>query len=161
MNGSHTPYYTNDVSPEFLRDQNTPAHTAEHAEVVSEDTAARARAHADYLMAHPCVGIYRIATEGSQTRDGGVVNQTGSTMTFLLDNGEEIRAAHKGDTVTYPDGSSARISTGAGVQYRDLALVGSRLSNGDEIINTRQSGALILARDGAALGDDFLPPITS
>ncbi|WP_256874089.1 hypothetical protein [Pseudomonas umsongensis] len=40
-----------------------------------------------------------------------------------------------------------------------MALVGSRLCNGDEIINTLQGGFLLVGRDGVAMAEDFLPSI--
>ncbi|MCY1300981.1 hypothetical protein D9M70_505700 [compost metagenome] len=65
-----------------------------------------------------------------------------------------------GDVVDYPDGSQAEIITGAGQQgqsgERSAALVGSRLSNGDEIIGTLQGCALIAQRDGVPMANDFL-----
>ncbi|WP_223593721.1 hypothetical protein [Pseudomonas sp. A-R-19] len=40
-----------------------------------------------------------------------------------------------------------------------LALVGSRLCNGDEIINTLQGSYLLVAREGVSMAEDFLPSI--
>jgi hypothetical protein len=59
----------------------------------------------------------------------------------------------------YADGSTARIVTGAGEGNSHVALVGSVLSNGDEIINTPQGALLLIAREGVPMADDFLPAI--
>jgi hypothetical protein len=110
-------------------------------------------------IAHPPIAIYRVATEGSQTRNGGVIQQATSPMAFTLGNGQQVRAARKGDVVVYADGSTAQIVTGAGQANSNIALVGSYLSNGDEIINTLQDGMLIVMRKGVTLGKDFLPAV--
>lgn len=62
--------------------------------------------------------------------------------------------------MTYPDGSSARIITSAGFagmyQGRGIALVGSLLDNGDEIISTPQQHGYMVTREGIQPGADFL-----
>jgi hypothetical protein len=70
-----------------------------------------------------------------------------------------VRAAQKGDCVLYPDGRTAQIVTGAGQDYDHAALVGSRLCNGDEIINTLQGGFLLVGREGVPMAEDFLPSV--
>jgi hypothetical protein len=70
---------------------------------------------------------------------------------------QKVPAAQKSDYVVYADGSTAQIVTGAGQGNSDLALVGSRLCNGDEIINTLQGGYLFIAREGVTIAEDFLP----
>ncbi|MDD0997831.1 hypothetical protein M5G20_18445 [Pseudomonas sp. TNT2022 ID1044] len=58
------------------------------------------------------------------------------------------------------DGTTAQIVTGAGQGNSDLALVGSRLCKGDEIINTPQGAYLFIAREGVSIAEDFLPSTT-
>lgn len=111
------------------------------------------------MEAHPARAIYRFATEGSQTRDGGVVQQATSPLEFTLESGRKVRAAQKGDYVLYADRRTAQIVTGAGQENSDVALVGSRLCNGDEIINTLQGGCLLVGREGVPMAEDFLPSI--
>lgn len=81
-----------------------------------------------------------MAAEGSLTARGGVVKVTDNSRLMDFGNGETARIAVEGDCVTYPDGRSARIVSGAGSKAthkdRGLALVGSLLDNGDEIIST-------------------------
>ncbi|MCK8688050.1 hypothetical protein M1M10_32120, partial [Pseudomonas umsongensis] len=78
---------------------------------------------------------------------------------FKLESGLSVRVALKGDYVRYADGSTAQIITGAGQANNDVALVGSVLSNGDEIINTPQGGYVFIAREGVSMVEDFLPAI--
>ncbi|EJL01523.1 hypothetical protein PflQ2_5255 [Pseudomonas fluorescens Q2-87] len=59
----------------------------------------------------------------------------------------------------YADGSTARIVTAAGEANSNIALVGSRLSNGDEIINTLQRRFFIIVREGVPMAEDFLPAL--
>jgi uncharacterized Zn-binding protein involved in type VI secretion len=77
---------------------------------------------------------YRFATIDALTERGGRV----STASKIRICGLGI--ARVGDVVTYPDGSEAIIIDGAGnastIGNRAAALVGSRLSNGDRIIET-------------------------
>ena len=70
-----------------------------------------------------------------------------------------MRVAQKGDYAVYADGSTAQIVTGAGQDNSHWALVGSRLSNGDEIIDTPQGLVLLVVREGVPMPDDFLPSI--
>lgn len=94
-----------------------------------------------------------------KTRDGGVIHQATAPIAFTLDSGRKVYAAQKGDYVVYDDGRKAQIVTGAGQGNSHLALVGSRLCNGDEIINTLQGGFLLFAREGVPMAQDFLPSI--
>jgi hypothetical protein len=77
---------------------------------------------------------YRFITIGSRTERGGRVS-TGRAGTLA---GLEIACV--GDIVTYSDGAEVVIMDGAGhaATFNDspCALVGSRLSNGDRIIET-------------------------
>ncbi|MEX6665653.1 hypothetical protein [Pseudomonas sp. W2-17] len=157
MNTSLAPMYTNEVTGDFLQSLDTPTFTSEQIAGFHEKAAAVIRKNEAYCLAHPPIGIYRLATEGSQTRNGGIVQETQSTITCTLENGEQVRVAHKGDCVRYPDGSTAHIITGAGHSNSHIALVGSRLCNGDDIINTPQPHVLFVARQGVPLADDFLP----
>jgi len=104
--------------------------------------------------------IYRLATQGSRTRKGGVIRQASAPLTITLDDGQVVRVAQTGDYAEYPDGSRAHIISGAGaqgqLQDQAIALVGSALSNGDEIIDTPQNTVLISKQQGVPMADDFL-----
>lgn len=87
-------------------------------------------------------GIFAVATEGARTRWGGEV-VTASAHTMI----DGRRVTTVGDTVRYPDGSEATISSGAGASANDsghvLALVGSHVDNGDYVIWTPNAGLSI------------------
>ena len=159
MHSSLEAHYTNEISHEALRHLDDLYLEPRLLEGYGEDVAAFVCRQKAFVEAHPPIAIYRVATEGSQTRDGGTIQQVSSSLTFTLDNGWKVRAAQKGDEVVYADGSTARIITGAGKNNSDIALVGSRLSNGDEIINTLQKRFMIIVREGVPMAEDFLPAL--
>lgn len=156
MNTPQPLTYNNDVSAEYLRNLDKPVFTDERLATFREETLEIISEQREFCAKHPPTGIFRLATEGSQTRNGGVIKKTNSMMAFRLDNGDDVRGAHVGDHATYPDGSTAEIVTGAGEHFYNAALVGSRLSNGDEIISTLQSCASLVAREGIPPAGDFL-----
>ncbi|HEF4761580.1 TPA: hypothetical protein SAN82_004037 [Pseudomonas putida] len=159
MNAPTHPLYTNEVSPEFLRRLDNSPFTEEQLAKFDDETMAIIDQQRAYANAHPPHTIYRVATEGSQTCDGGVIHQATAPIAFTLDGGRKVYAARKGDYAVYADGRKAQIVTGAGQGNSELALVGSRLCNGDEIINTLQGGFLLFAREGVPMAEDFLPSI--
>lgn len=79
------------------------------------------------------------ATHGSKTKNGGLIramiNQKIKVQGHLI--------AVVGDEAIYEDGTTSKIISGAGeagsIEGYDIALVGSRLENGDEIIESLQS----------------------
>lgn len=79
------------------------------------------------------------ATHGSKTKNGGLVNA--QLNKELKVEGHLIVVV--GDEVIYSDGSTSKIISGAGkaseLDGHPVALVGSRLENGDEIIASLQS----------------------
>lgn len=157
MNAPHPSPYTNDASSEFLSNLDKPRFTEQQLATFNKQALEIVNQQQTYINAHPAIAIYRIAAQGSQTRDGGVIKQTTSSMEFKLTDGSRVRAAQKGDYAEYPDGTEAQIVTASGKTKNNVALVGSYLSNGDQIINTPQHSALLIARKGLPLADDFLP----
>lgn len=101
------------------------------------------------------------ATEGSTTERGGRVVHASSGAKIA-----ELTIARVGDKVVYEDGTEAHIIDGAGFAavYLDkpLALVGSRLSNGDRIVKSLHNGAGINERAGKPIeglfDPDYVPP---
>jgi len=83
--------------------------------------------------------IYHLAVNGSKTKNGGLVNA--QINKELKVDGHLIAVV--GDEVIYSDGSTSKIISGAGkaseLDGDPVALVGSRLENGDEIIESLQS----------------------
>jgi hypothetical protein len=154
-----SPLYTNDVTSEYLSDQDRPHFSEETIATFSPEALAQVRRSEGDRRAHPAIGIFRVAAEGSQTRDGGVIVRGALGMDFTLADGRKVAGARVGDCAVYPDGTKAQIVTGAGEANSQMALVGSRLSNGDKIINTPQGSLLLLQRTDVAWPDDFLPDV--
>lgn len=81
--------------------------------------------------------IYLFATIGSRTARGGRVDRVTTRA-----EARELALGRVGDVVTYEDGSEATIIDGAGFAAQwcgvPFALVGSRLDNGDKIVETLQ-----------------------
>ncbi|MEQ1067092.1 PAAR domain-containing protein [Acinetobacter sp. XH1741] len=79
--------------------------------------------------------IYCVAVHGAKTQNDGLVNAS-STNTKI----KGLSIARVGDDVIYADGTTSKIISGAGtaciVDGAPVALVGSRLENGDEIIES-------------------------
>jgi hypothetical protein len=161
MNAALLPPYPNETSPEFLRTLCQSRFSPEQLASFNKDALARVHQQEAYAQAHPPIAIYRIATEGSQTRDGGVIKKATSPLRMKSEDGSWVRGALRGDYVVYNDGRTAQIVTGAGQHHDHVALVGSLLSNGDQIINTPQRITLIVAREGVPMAEDFLPPVES
>ena len=152
--------YTNELTPEIKAQQAKSPFTAE--EIAAMDDGARAIIveGRELERKHPVNAIWRIATEGSTTRRGGIVAPVERESKLLLDNGRYASIATAGDIVTYPDGSTAAIVTRAGKASMwkgvGVALVGSVLDNGDEIISTPQGHTYLVTREGIVSGADFL-----
>lgn len=80
-----------------------------------------------------------VATHGSKTKKGGLIKA--SLNKRIQAQGHYIAVV--GDEAIYEDGTTSKIISGAGeagaIEGYDIALVGSRLENGDEIIESLQS----------------------
>lgn len=159
MNAPSPQRFTNEVSPEFLRTLDESPFSEQQLAEFSEEAIASIRQQQAYREAHPLCAICRFASAGSRTRDGGEIQQATSPMEITLDNDQQVCVAQVGDYVVYADGRMAQIVTGAGFEHEHLALVGSLLSNGDEIIDTLQGLGLIAVRDGVPMAEDFLPVV--
>ncbi|VWB27548.1 hypothetical protein BLA14095_01033 [Burkholderia lata] len=98
---------------------------------------------------------YLFATIGALTERGGRVTTATSSLTLA-----GLEVACVGDVVTYDDGSEAAIIDGAGNNHsggKPFALVGSRLSNGDRIIETLRTSWGIHVRNGQSVEGLFDP----
>ena len=78
--------------------------------------------------------IYYLAVNGAKSKNGGLVK---ATSRYKVDG---LAVARVGDEVIYADGTTSKIISGAGVacivEGASVALIGSRLENGDEIIDS-------------------------
>ncbi|WP_412526976.1 PAAR domain-containing protein [Burkholderia lata] len=98
---------------------------------------------------------YLFATVGALTERGGRVTTATSGLTLA-----GLEVACVGDVVTYDDCSQAAIIDGAGNSHSEgkpFALIGSRLSNGDRIIETLRTSWGIHVRDGQSVEGLFDP----
>ena len=110
---------------------------------MSEEEAQRYLAEsAEALARKPIKSTHPLATIGSKTQRGGEV-ATATTGLEIIVEGNPLRVARVGDTVRYADGSESVITSGAGIAmcHRDqpVAVVGSHLANGDQIVESLQS----------------------
>lgn len=156
--------YTNDLTPEILASMDISPFTAEELADMTDEARDLIEEQKAFCRAHPVTAIYRLAVAGCLTRRGGVGDEFSTApddgCKIRLNNGDWASILTVGCTVTYPDGSTAKIISGAGEMYtiedRGVALVGSLLDNGDEIISTPQSSSEMVGRDGVPVADDFL-----
>ncbi|MCK6897731.1 hypothetical protein [Enterobacter bugandensis] len=121
--------YTNELTPELAASMARPPFSAEKKAAMSEGAHQAVEEQEVFMREHPVVAIYRIAVDGALTRRGGVV-----------------RAVWNGSEIALEDGHKFYV-----------ALVGSRLSNGDVIISTPQAGCMLNELKGLPVDDDFLP----
>lgn len=149
--------YTHDLTPEILAAFDQPPFTAEQLAEMNDVTRSLIEKQNAYNLAHPVTASYLIATEGSLTRDGGTVFSEYSGQQIETEQGKWRSVSRVGDEVRYPDGTTAKISTGAGkTSGGSAALVGSALDNGDEIISCPQGNIRKVVRAGESLPENFL-----
>jgi len=140
--------FDNNVSEDLLQSLNQPHYTAEQLAELPGDMRDLALQRNEELRIHPVIAIHRWATEGSRTRRGGVIRHADTQVVLTLESGEEVRLARTGDRVEYPDGSSAAILSFTPTEHAHVAVVGSQLANGDEIIDTPQSNVFFVTQEG-------------
>ena len=85
---------------------------------------------------------YYLATNGAKTRQGGLLKASSDVWKV-----RELSIGRVGDDVIYADGTISKIISGAGdvciVDGASVALIGSRLENGDEIVDSSATGITI------------------
>lgn len=104
---------------------------------------------------HKPHSVYYLAVNGAKTRNGGLVRAINDNCKIA-----GIAIACVGDVAIYVDGTTSKIISGAGqacvIESKSVALVGSRLENGDEIIDSpNHSHAIRLFKD-KPIPEDFL-----
>lgn len=131
--------YTNELTAEMLAAFDQSPFTTEQLAEMNEEARSLIAERNAYNLAHPVTAAYLVATEGSLTRDGGTVFSEYNGQQIEIEDGKRLNVSLVGDEVRYPDGTTAKISTGVGNTCGDsAALVGSSLDNGDEIISSPQ-----------------------
>lgn len=147
--------YTNELTTEIIKSCAQPPFTLEEIATFDASTRQEVLNLIKRLATCPVKLMFRIATVGSLTRSGGILQKASGESTA-----GGLQVARVGDKVVYPDGSEATIISGAGVarvlQGASAALVGSMLDNGDEIISTPQSNNRLVFREGDELPNGFL-----
>lgn len=83
------------------------------------------------------------------------IRNASSSVQIALPNGDKVRVACAGDLVEYADGSSAAILSESGEEHGQVAVVGSRIANGDEIIDTPQQATHLVKREGKPFSVDY------
>lgn len=152
--------YTNALTPDILAGMDKSPLSSIDIAAMSDEARELVREQEEYLRQYPVTALWRQATVGSLTRRGGVVSSGRSGGQVVNSSGELVAFSLVGDEVTYPDGSVATIVSGSGSSIssngKGYALVGSVLSNGDEIISTPQDIAVLCCHAGETMPDDFL-----
>ncbi|MEO4176518.1 PAAR domain-containing protein [Acinetobacter pittii] len=138
------------TSPIFLQDLPT-----EQLEKLSKNDIQKiSNAETLYWNNKPHI-IYYVAVHGAKTQNNGLVNVS-STNTKI----KGLSIARVGDEVIYADGTTSKIISGAGtaciVDGSPVALVGSRLDNGDEIIESPNTTIAIRIYKDQPLPQNFL-----
>lgn len=99
--------------------------------------------------------IYHIAVHGAKSKNGGLVNASSNVGKI-----GGLSIARVGDEVIYVDGTTSKIISGAVtacvVEGSPVALVGSRLENGDEIIDSPNTTIAIRIYKDQPLPENFL-----
>lgn len=100
-------------------------------------------------------GRYELAVVGAKTANGGEVTSASSGGHL-----GQHEVALVGDIVSYPDGRTAKITSGAGgvssIDGKPPAIVGSHVEGGDRIISTPVHGAEICLDPSRPLPEGFL-----
>ena len=99
--------------------------------------------------------LYYFAVNGAKTKNNGLVKASATQHTI-----DGLAIARVGDVVSYADGTTSKIISGAGtaciVDGLSVALVGSRLENGDEIIDSPNNAVAINIFKGDKAPQGFL-----
>ena len=99
--------------------------------------------------------LYHLAVNGAKTKNGGLVKA--SALKCRIGG---FAIALVGDDVIYEDGTISKIISGAGkacvVEGKPVALVGSHLENGDEIVDSPNKSVSINIFKGDKTPEGFL-----
>ncbi|WP_442798739.1 PAAR domain-containing protein [Pantoea vagans] len=147
--------YTNELTAEIIKSYAQPPFNQEEIATFDKSVQQEVLDIITRLATYPVKHMFRTATVGSLTRNGGILQKASGRSTA-----GGLQVARVGDRVVYADGSEATIISGAGtariIQGAPAALAGSMLDNGDEIISTPQSISRLIFREGERLPKGFL-----
>jgi uncharacterized Zn-binding protein involved in type VI secretion len=138
------------TSPKFLSDL-----PLDQLQKLSEEDIAQTIEAEQLYFQHKPHTVYYLAVNGAKTRNGGLVRARNDNYKA---NGIAISCV--GDEAIYTDGTTSKIISGAGQACKingvSAALVGSRLENGDEIIDTPVSLFAVKIYKDQSLPEGFL-----
>ena len=138
------------ASPTFLHE--LPIEQLE--QMSSEDIDQTIKAEQLYFKHRPKT-LYYFAVNGAKTKNNGLVKASATQHTIA-----GLAIARVGDEVIYADGTTSKIISGAGtaciIDGLSVALVGSHLENGDEIIDSPNNAIAINIFKGDKAPQGFL-----
>ena len=142
MNNMTTPKFLHELPVEQI------------AQMSQEDIEQTLKAEQLYFQHKPQTILY-LAVNGAKTKNGGLVKA--SALECRIGG---LAIARVGDDVIYEDGTVSKIISGAGraciVEGKSVALVGSHLENGDEIIDSPNKSVAINIFKGDKAPEGFL-----
>lgn len=152
--------YTNELTPAALTEFAQFPFSAEDLAAMDDEARTLVAENDDDSRRHPVTAIWRHAVVGSLARHGGTVSSASTGGKIITSSGKMAGMALVGDRVTYPDGTSARIISGAGYSHqygvRGFARVGSKQDNGDDIISMPQNISRLTTGEGIPMANGFL-----
>ncbi|MDU4417312.1 MAG: hypothetical protein E7I60_09555 [Veillonella parvula] len=105
--------YTNELTAEILAGMDQSPFTPEQLAAMNDEARALIEEQEAFCHAHPVTTIYRLAVAGCLTRRGGTGDEFNPNPEeghkIRLENGLWVSVLTEGCTVTYPDGTQARI----------------------------------------------------
>lgn len=153
--------YTNELTSELAASLTRSPFPVEKKAGMSNGAHQTVEEQEAFMREHPVVAIYRIAVDGALTQRGEGGRAAWNGAEIELDGGQKVNIALDGNEVVSPDGTTARIVTGCGEKFQkrgqSIALLGSRLSNGDVIISPPQAGCTLNELIGLPMDAIFLP----
>ena len=142
MNNMTTPKFLHELSIEQLQ------------QMSQEDIEQTLKAEQLYFD-HKPHGTYYLAVNGAKSKNGGLVKAS-----FDQSKIAGLSVARVGDDVIYADGTSSKIISGAGkscvLDGKSVALVGSRLENGDEIVESPNNAVALRIFKDQQIPEGFL-----
>ncbi|WP_139136774.1 hypothetical protein [Pseudomonas trivialis] len=89
--------------PEYLRIHDNSSFTEQQLSTFNEQALATVKQQQDYIDAHPSVAIYRLATQGSQTRnERALVSDHLKVEVLFISTNIEERTNNEGKTFHWP-----------------------------------------------------------
>ncbi|ELC3722917.1 hypothetical protein RJE73_004096 [Salmonella enterica] len=104
--------YTNELTPPALASFKNPF-SAEQLANADDEQRQIFKSHVEEMKDRSLLTIWRFATTGALTQNGGKIEKASANDSFTLEDGSEVNRAIVGDYVVYPDGTRAKIINGS------------------------------------------------